>query len=280
MSCAGGRRHARALGHGRCRGPSYPGRRRHPMPSEAGARSSHRGSATARAGRSSLLSLGHLHAMTAGSRRARDALRPGPTSDARPRRHRDRPCDLDRGPSAGRDRGRASLSAEEKLREDYDASPRSTSTTCVRTSRPCSRRRWSRSTARGGRACGGRRRRAGQPRRRRDRGALALRARQARCHPAATETRQSLWPSRGFRYSVLPTRRRCRRTRFSISPRCCTSQGARLTLQRRPLEARPRYGLKGHIVGAGRAEALLERLGRPDAWVARSSDARATPSAS
>ena len=46
------------------------------------------------------------------------------------------------------------------------------------------------------------------------------------------------------------------------------------------VEARLRYGLKGHVVGARRAEALLERLGRPDAWVARAGDARATPSAS
>jgi class 3 adenylate cyclase/tetratricopeptide (TPR) repeat protein len=40
-------------------------------------------------------------------------------------------------------------------------------------------------------------------------------------------------------------------------------------------EARMRYGLKGHTVGAQRAEAMLERIGRPNAWAARSEEERA-----
>ncbi len=46
------------------------------------------------------------------------------------------------------------------------------------------------------------------------------------------------------------------------------------------VEARLRYGLKGHVVGVARAEALLELLGRPNAWAARAADARAAPSPS
>jgi class 3 adenylate cyclase/tetratricopeptide (TPR) repeat protein len=40
------------------------------------------------------------------------------------------------------------------------------------------------------------------------------------------------------------------------------------------VEARLRYGLKGHVVGAERAEAFLAALGRPDAWAAHA-EARA-----
>ena len=41
------------------------------------------------------------------------------------------------------------------------------------------------------------------------------------------------------------------------------------------VEARLRYGLKGHVVGAARAEALLQTLGRPEAWAARAEETRA-----
>jgi class 3 adenylate cyclase/tetratricopeptide (TPR) repeat protein len=40
------------------------------------------------------------------------------------------------------------------------------------------------------------------------------------------------------------------------------------------VEARLRYGLKGHVVGAARAEALLDRIGRPGAWAGRADETR------
>jgi len=46
------------------------------------------------------------------------------------------------------------------------------------------------------------------------------------------------------------------------------------------VEARLRYGLKGHTVGALRSEALLESLGRPEAWAARAEEERAARTAS
>jgi class 3 adenylate cyclase/tetratricopeptide (TPR) repeat protein len=43
------------------------------------------------------------------------------------------------------------------------------------------------------------------------------------------------------------------------------------------VEARHRYGLKGHVVGTARAEALLAKLGRSGEWAAHAAEARAAP---